>query len=88
MTDPVHKLLVWRRTRRQLGTATRQVAPITIDRLRHMVATCQATPAGHRDQALLVVGCDTTAWMGLSGPSGDTMAGTACKRRGGWGSSG
>jgi site-specific recombinase XerD len=55
-TDTEQTKTVWRRTRRQLGTATRQVAPITIDRLREMVATCQETPAGHRDQALLVVG--------------------------------
>jgi site-specific recombinase XerD len=55
-TDTSEVQVVWRRTRRQLGVATRQVAPITIELLKRMVATCNATPAGHRDRALPVVG--------------------------------
>ena len=46
----------WHRTRRRLGTATRKVAPITIDILRQMVETCPPTPSGLRDHALLVIG--------------------------------
>jgi hypothetical protein len=45
-TDTEAVQTLWRRTRRQLGTATRQVAPITIDRLRQMVATCQVGVTG------------------------------------------
>ena len=58
-TSPTATLSVqteWRRTRRRLGIATRKVAPITIDILRLMATTCQPTPAGQRDHALLVVG--------------------------------
>jgi site-specific recombinase XerD len=55
-TDTEAVQTLWRRTRRQLGTAARRVAPVTIDVLRQMVATCPPTPGGHRDRALLVVG--------------------------------
>jgi site-specific recombinase XerD len=46
----------WSALRRRLGTAPRKVAPATIEILRRMVATCEQTPSGCRDRALLVVG--------------------------------
>ncbi len=55
-TDTPEVQIAWRRARRRLGTATRKVAPITIDVLRQMVTTCPPSPAGLRDHALLVIG--------------------------------
>jgi site-specific recombinase XerD len=55
-TDSPNVQAAWASTRRHLGTAPRKVAPLTLELLRQTVATCQATPAGHRDQSLLVIG--------------------------------
>ncbi len=46
----------WYLARRHLGTAQRRVEPVTLERLQVMVATCDASPAGRRDHALLVIG--------------------------------
>ena len=46
----------WHQARRDLGTAPRRVEPITLQRLQTMVATCDPSPAGRRDHALLVIG--------------------------------
>jgi integrase len=42
--------------RRTLGTAPTKKAPVVVDDLRALVATCDATTAGLRDRAVLVVG--------------------------------
>ena len=42
--------------RRSLGVAQRQVAPLSVDNLRAMLATLPPTLAGSRDRALLLVG--------------------------------
>lgn len=55
-TDAEAVRTVWAGVRRRLGTAQRQVAPITVETLRRLVSTCGADLAGHRDRALLVVG--------------------------------
>ena len=55
-TDAPEVAATWTAARRRLGTAPRQVAPITIELLRRLVANCATTIAGHRDRALLVVG--------------------------------
>lgn len=55
-TDAPEVAAAWTAARRRLGTAPRQVAPITIELLRRLVANCATTSAGHRDRALLVVG--------------------------------
>lgn len=48
--------LVRRGVRRTLGTAQRQVRPVTVADLRKMVAYAGDHPAGHRDRALLLLG--------------------------------
>lgn len=47
---------VWAGVRRRVGTAQRRVSPLTIERLRAIVAACDDDTAGLRDRALLVVG--------------------------------
>lgn len=48
--------LVRRGVRRKVGTAQRQVRPVTVADLRAMVAHAGDHPAGHRDRALLLLG--------------------------------
>jgi integrase len=48
--------LVRRGVRRTLGTAQRQVRPLTVPELRRMVGGLGTGPAGCRDQALLLLG--------------------------------
>lgn len=55
-TDSEAVRTVWQGVRRRLGTAQRQVKPITIETLRRLVSTCGEDLAGRRDRALLVVG--------------------------------
>jgi len=55
-TDAPAIKAAWRGVRRQLGAAARKVAPVTVEILRRMTATCDPTPAGRRDHALLVIG--------------------------------
>ena len=55
-TDTPEVQATWAAARRRLGTASRKVAPLTLELLRQLIATCPSTPAGHRDHALLVIG--------------------------------
>ena len=55
-TDHPAVTTTWSRLRRELGVAPRKVAPITLEVLRTLIATCPPTTAGDRDHALLVIG--------------------------------
>jgi site-specific recombinase XerD len=55
-TDHPAVTTTWLRLRRELGVAQRKVAPITLELLRTLIATCPSTAAGDRDHALLVIG--------------------------------
>jgi site-specific recombinase XerD len=54
--DTEAALLVLRDYRRTSKRRPRKATPITIERLREMVATCDASPLGRRDHTLLVFG--------------------------------
>jgi len=53
-TEPVKALLAG--ARRTKGSAPRQVSPATIDVIEKLLSTCNDSPRGHRDKALIALG--------------------------------